>query len=258
MRLRQKSLSVRWNKRALIVGAEATYGKGSVQVALDMNMFKTLRNKDKDMGAAYVTVQKWYLPTGNSTQLKGVPADIKLKDLESCLKKREASYSHALRWDSIPAVDFDFEGEVKNSKDICFINSDLVDQLNNTSKVRQNSLEEFSMFNERIKHFDNAVNKNESCLQILKRLSEKREEDEFIDQINHAVEDLKKQDDFAYESVELPDIKHDPDESPKKEEEDIDGAIKFDVNLRECLRIMKDWILIRQQHSDEQGLSPDI
>ena len=230
------------HKRALIVGAEATYGKGSVQVALDMNMFKTLRNKDKDMGAAYVTVQKWYLPTGDSTQLKGVSADIKLKNLESCLNKREASYPHALRWDSIPAVEFDFDEEIKSSKDICFIDEELVNHLNELSQKRQSVMPEFELLNERIKHFDKVVNKNECYLQIFKRLEEKREKDLFLKEVNNRITALEKECGFLSEEVELPDIKHDEDEKPSKEKEDIDGANVFDVNLRECLRILRDWV----------------
>jgi C-terminal processing protease CtpA/Prc len=46
------------HRRAIIVGAEATYGKDSVQVALDMNIFFNSLNDNKDLGAAYITVQK--------------------------------------------------------------------------------------------------------------------------------------------------------------------------------------------------------
>jgi carboxyl-terminal processing protease len=39
------------HRRAIIGGAEATYGKGSVQVALDMNMFFNSLGGNKDLGA---------------------------------------------------------------------------------------------------------------------------------------------------------------------------------------------------------------
>ncbi len=55
--------------RALIVGGDHTYGKGSVQVLNPLPM---------GLGAMKLTTQMFYLPGGNSTQHAGVSADIPL------------------------------------------------------------------------------------------------------------------------------------------------------------------------------------
>ncbi|MDR2628731.1 MAG: carboxy terminal-processing peptidase, partial [Puniceicoccales bacterium] len=160
------------HRRAIIVGAEATYGKGSVQVALDMNTFFNSLGGNKDLGAAYITIQKWYLPTGISTQLKGVPADIKLPSLDECFHKREADYPWALNCDTIPPIEFDYDSGLEKNR--CYVTDDLISKLSETSKTRQSSLEEFALWNKRIKHYDDIVNRKEFSLKIATRIAENK------------------------------------------------------------------------------------
>ncbi|MGZ3745593.1 MAG: S41 family peptidase, partial [Pseudobdellovibrionaceae bacterium] len=56
-------------KRAVIVGADHTFGKGSVQAVLPI---------PGDLGAIKVTVAMFFLPSGKSTQYRGVEADVVL------------------------------------------------------------------------------------------------------------------------------------------------------------------------------------
>jgi carboxyl-terminal processing protease len=56
-------------KRAVIVGGDHTFGKGSVQSVLPM---------PNDLGALKVTVGMFFVPGGNSTQHRGVEADVVL------------------------------------------------------------------------------------------------------------------------------------------------------------------------------------
>ena len=56
-------------RRAVIVGANHTFGKGSVQVLMPLPL---------DLGAITVTTGMYFLPGGNSTQKTGVEANVKL------------------------------------------------------------------------------------------------------------------------------------------------------------------------------------
>ncbi|MDR1891219.1 MAG: carboxy terminal-processing peptidase [Puniceicoccales bacterium] len=230
------------HRRAIIVGAEATYGKGSVQVALDMNTFFNSLGGNKDLGAAYITVQKWYLPTGISTQLKGVPADIKLPSLDECLHKREADYPWALSCDTIPPIEFDYDNGPKNNR--CYATDDLIFSLSEKSKARQKSLEEFAIWNKRIKHYDDVVNRKEFPLKMATKIRENKQEDEFKEAMNEEIKMLAKSQDYYYEEITLPDIVCADTDVEEKPEEDIDGIAIFDTNLRECLRIIGDWVKI--------------
>jgi carboxyl-terminal processing protease len=237
------------HRRALIVGAEATYGKGSVQVALDMNtMFHSLSDK-KNLGAAYVTVQKWYLPTGTSTQLKGVPADITLHSLDECFHRREADQPHALGWDMVPPAEFDDDN-------IGGVTDSLVETLRERSRARQDTLEEFRILRERIDHFDAIVNRNEIPLKISTRLGEKRREERFRKGMDDRVEELEKTRGYPCQPIRLPDVV-DQQDSPEddRDRDDVDSIAIFDTNLRECLRITADWVtaIDGQKFTDGDG-----
>lgn len=56
-------------KRALIVGADHTFGKGTVQAVIPLA---------RDLGAIKVTTQMFFLPGGVSTQHGGVPGDVEI------------------------------------------------------------------------------------------------------------------------------------------------------------------------------------
>ena len=58
-------------KRAIIVGDSATHGKGTVQSLLPMNIPILSNFEQEKRSAAKITIQKYYLPSGNSTQIKG-------------------------------------------------------------------------------------------------------------------------------------------------------------------------------------------
>lgn len=94
--------------RAVIVGESSTFGKGTVQQPMDIgrNMpFFADRNR---AGTLKVTIQKFYRPSGSSTQNKGVVPDIILPSLMDALEVGEGYLDHALDYDIIrPAPDFE-------------------------------------------------------------------------------------------------------------------------------------------------------
>ncbi|MFO7765369.1 MAG: carboxy terminal-processing peptidase [Pelovirga sp.] len=94
--------------RALIVGDEHTHGKGTVQAVLDLDRFIRLRGMSQYMplGAAKVTIQKFYRITGDSTQERGVIPDIVLPSRLDGLESGEQYMDNALPWDRIAPVAF--------------------------------------------------------------------------------------------------------------------------------------------------------
>ncbi|ORJ62173.1 carboxy terminal-processing peptidase [Geothermobacter hydrogeniphilus] len=92
--------------RALIVGSEHTYGKGTVQTILDLDRAIPFRNmeKYKPLGALKITTQKFYRVSGGSTQDKGVEADLILPDRMQYVKSGEKYMDYALPWDTVPAA----------------------------------------------------------------------------------------------------------------------------------------------------------
>lgn len=110
-------------KRAIIIGSEQTYGKGTVQNLIDLNQW--LRQNDLgDMGALKLTTQKFYRVNGGSTQLEGVKSDVVMPDRYSYIEVGERDYDNPLPYDKIEAAKYDiwdgyidFEEAITKSKE---------------------------------------------------------------------------------------------------------------------------------------------
>jgi carboxyl-terminal processing protease len=100
--------------RALIVGDESTFGKGTVQTIIPLARFMDRNHLaySLDPGALKVTIRKFYRPSGASTQFKGVAADIALPSLSDAAHVGEAELKNPLPWDLVPPSDFTRENHV--------------------------------------------------------------------------------------------------------------------------------------------------
>ena len=100
--------------RALIIGDALTHGKGTVQTLqqLDPYLHGALYTTN-DPGAIKVTIQKFYRPSGLSTQLKGVVPDIILPSVDNLREDiGETAAENALPWDTIAAADYEPLGQI--------------------------------------------------------------------------------------------------------------------------------------------------
>lgn len=89
--------------RGIIVGDTTTHGKGTVQSLLDLNQIVTnIRNPRNTYGALKITMQQFYRPSGESTQLRGVLADLVLPSLSDKMDVGESDLEYAVEFDKIP------------------------------------------------------------------------------------------------------------------------------------------------------------
>ncbi|ROI11680.1 carboxy terminal-processing peptidase [Epilithonimonas hominis] len=89
--------------RAAVIGSPNSFGKGTVQTFVELNRFL---NTNDDFGALKLTIQKFYRVSGESTQRKGIEADIKMKDFFSYAEVGERFDQYALPWDKIEATSY--------------------------------------------------------------------------------------------------------------------------------------------------------
>ena len=93
--------------RAVIVGDTSTFGKGTVQQPMDIGRMLPLFAARNRAGFLKVTIQKFYRPSGSSTQMDGVAANVVLPSLADALEMGEEFLEHPLPHDRIrPAGDF--------------------------------------------------------------------------------------------------------------------------------------------------------
>lgn len=89
--------------RAAVIGSPSSFGKGTVQTFVELNRFL---NTNDDFGALKLTIQKFYRVSGESTQRKGVEADLKMKDFFSYAEVGERFDQFALPWDKIETTSY--------------------------------------------------------------------------------------------------------------------------------------------------------
>ena len=123
-------------RRGLVVGDKSTHGKGTVQTLLDVGrqLFPRFDNVPS-LGAIKVTIQQFYRPSGDSTQLEGVHSDVELPSITSHLPIGESDLHHTIAFDRVPRADFEPSGRVTDT---------IVSQLREESAKRVAANKEFT------------------------------------------------------------------------------------------------------------------
>ena len=237
--------------RAIVIGDSSTHGKGSVQTVLEMrNLVPQLARSPVKTGATKLTVQKYYLPNGSSTQLKGVVPDIVLPSIDEFLPIGEASLPHALVWDEIPSSSFD--GHPLDPK--------IAAALRAASVARQAKLEEFLFLRKNVDWFKMRQGQKLISLNLETRRAQKVTDDTFRKSFDTEKAQLAKND-YPYREFRLgpplpprikPAKKADGDKADGDDDElstdDNDSYAKVDVALRESLRVVNDAVDLGQDH----------
>lgn len=116
--------------RGLIIGDSSTYGKGTVQQILPLNEQIPRANRLPNLGALKLTVQQFYRPNGESTQIQGVKPDIHIPSMRDHADFGEGRRDTALVFDKVAALAHDTYNRVPDV---------LVAQLAERSEARRNA-----------------------------------------------------------------------------------------------------------------------
>ena len=183
--------------RAVIVGDTSTFGKGTVQQPMDIGSMLPLFAARNRAGFLKVTIQKFYRPSGSSTQMDGVAADVVIPSLADALDIGEEFLDHPLPHDRIrPAGDFKpldpqalfiprlkelSQERVKASKDFSYVVEDVekakkrisVNQLSLSKTIREKELTESDVLQkernaERRKRFSKLAEEDKKSLVFFK------------------------------------------------------------------------------------------
>ncbi len=267
--------------RALIVGDQETHGKGTVQAVFEMARSNFLSMIKPRSGAAKVTIQKYYLPDGTSTQLKGVHSDIVLPSVNEYLPIGEGELHNALAWDSINSLKWDYD--LNADQESFLVNPMLVDSLRGMSEGRQDSLEEFTYLKENIDWFRERQEQKEFSLNFELRREKRQQDISFRDLMEERLDALS-ENNYASREILLtvaeeqkaehdailaereakkkaPETEAQPTEEAETEvvaveevdEVEEDDMPVFDIQLREGLRIMADWIALLDSKAEPKA-----
>lgn len=215
--------------RAVIVGSNSTFGKGTVQRFIDLD--RTLRGFDniKPLGQVKLTTQKFYRINGGSTQLRGVTPDIILPDSYAFIETGEKEQEYPLPWTEIAAVEYNQDVlELAHMDKIRSRSNARVAEDGTFSKIRSNAARlkkgrDMTSYPLSLTTFQDVEARKEKNAEQFKDL--------FKDEVNASARNLK---------VDLPAIEN--DESKKERNEDFLKAVKKDGYVHEVLSIMHDII----------------
>lgn len=163
--------------RGVIVGDGATHGKGTVQSLRDLarEIFR-VRNPRR-LGALKITLQKFYRPSGDSTQNRGVEADVPLPSLTSVWKGlSESDLEYSLEFDRIAPAEY---------TKLDMIDRAMIDELNRRSMQRRLESAGFARIERSIARYESQKERKTVTLNEQKFLGERAELDTEREQERH-------------------------------------------------------------------------
>ena len=131
-------------RRGLVVGDVATHGKGTVQTLRELGRELFLGPNPPQLGALKITVQKFYRPSGASTQNRGVVADVELPSLTTHLPIGESDLDFAMAFDEVPSAAY---------KKLNLIDRPLIDELKSRSAERRDASSDFAKLYQKIEKY---------------------------------------------------------------------------------------------------------
>jgi carboxyl-terminal processing protease len=133
-------------ERGLVVGDTSTHGKGTVQSLLGLDGQKALGPANaSSLGAIKLTMQQFYRPSGASTQIDGVKADVVLPSLSAHLPVGEIDLDHAIQSDRVKSASYQTLG---------FAGDGIVEPLQSKSRLRVRNNPEFDRVREDIAQYE--------------------------------------------------------------------------------------------------------
>ena len=169
-------------KRGIVVGDKATHGKGTVQSLINLwgHFNPSVKNPPTKWGALKITQSQFYRPGGDSTQKKGVEADIVLPSFSNVMDVSEGDLDYAVEFDKVRSANFELEDKV---------NSEIIKELTTRSQERVGKSEDFKKLETRIAEYVKEKDKKSVTLnekEFFDRELDKEKEDEktFEEQAN--------------------------------------------------------------------------
>lgn len=219
--------------RGIILGS-TSYGKGTVQSAVDMSRFISPTNKlrlkaageQKDsstpngapeFGQINVTIAKFYRINGSSTQHKGVDPDIIFPTQFSAEKYGESSEPAALPWDQIKSTSY------TKIDDLTAIKKQLIAKHEQRMKTSQ----EYKFLKEDIEEFNKAMNTTSTISLDESKLKKERDDNK------------TKNRNRLNKLLELHNM-------PLWQEGQPQPKVEFDFILEESLNVIRDYIELKK------------
>ena len=216
--------------RAVIIGGNSTFGKGTVQNFADLDrIFSSSFNEGdiKPMGVVKLTIQKFYRINGGSTQRLGVIPDIIVPDMYKYIEYGEKEYEFALPYDSIPTAKYITSNNgVKN-----------LAKIQSKSAKRLNDSEAFSLIDENAKRVEKVSNETKYPLNIIAYKAYIIQIENEADKYKDVFKDYEDTEIFV---MEVDKAEFEKDEIQKEKIKKWHTSLKKDPYVREAINVLSD------------------
>ena len=154
--------------RGIIVGDTATHGKGTVQSLLDLGSQLFDIPNPPNLGALKITMQQFYRPNGESTQKRGVLADVALPSLTTHMDVGESDLDYPVEFDRVDPARY---------SGYKMVDRNLVAELSGRSSTRRAGSEDFEKLERRIAQYKQQKSKDTVTLNEQRFFEERAEFD---------------------------------------------------------------------------------
>lgn len=185
--------------RGLIIGDSSSHGKGTVQSLLDLGPQMFRISNPPNLGALKLTMQQFYRPNGDSTQRRGVLADVVLPSITDHMDVSEGDLDHALAFDKVQSAQFNPFADTS---------PDIVSKLRDSSQKRMAQSPDFTKLQKKIERYTEQKQQKQIPLSEKKFLARRaeldaeKEEDEHLED-NANEKEVVKRDFYFNEALEV-------------------------------------------------------
>ena len=143
------------------------------------------------LGALKITMQQFYRPNGDSTQNRGVLADVDLPSITSQLDVGESSLDYALKFDRVPAVPF---------RQVDMTNPSMIKRLNGLSAERRKNSKDWDKVANNIVRYNEQKKRKRVSLNEVQFMAERaelnvdKEEEKEMEELNNPARPVFKRD----------------------------------------------------------------
>jgi carboxyl-terminal processing protease len=218
--------------RAVIVGSNSTFGKGTVQRFFDLDQALRSHSSIKPLGEIKLTTQKFYRINGGSTQLRGVTPDIVLPDNYHFISIGEREESYAMQWTKIDPVKY--RQNVYRAPSI--------DRLSAKSEERVKNNPTFQNILENARRLEEQRDMSRYPLGLSAYLELSRRQEQEAKQFDNLFGKVVNEGVINLE-VDLPSIH--ADESKQARNEDFIQTVAKDIYIRESVNILHDMVRVK-------------
>lgn len=189
--------------RGLIIGDSSTHGKGTVQTMMDLGPLLFRISNPENLGSLKLTVQQFYRPSGDSTQQRGVLADVVLPSLTDHYDVSEGDLDYPVAFDKVPSVPF------RKYDSVYSVNPNTVSALKEYSTERIDRSTDFAKRLKEIKLYEEQKAKKEIPLNEKKFFARRAEfdaqesEEKTLDEHERGTSEVFKRDYYGNEVLSI-------------------------------------------------------